>query len=265
MRREDDIDQRTARTVAAFLNRPGDQFLEGNQLPLMWQMFYFLDRPAQSALGLDGHPAGANATPEGYRRMFAGGRVHADRGLVVGDHAIATTATISDEQRQGRSGSLRFVCQRTTIEVDGDVALVDERDIVYIPMPAVTSASADQPVRRPVEHQEPTRTASVKVNSTLLFRFSALTYNAHRIHYDRDYTREVENHPGLVVHGPLQALLMAELATLVQPMIRTFSYRLVSPLHENDGLNVRAAAGKPGSAWIESNDERTTATATFIG
>ncbi|WP_229054614.1 MaoC family dehydratase N-terminal domain-containing protein [Aeromicrobium sp. Leaf350] len=214
--------------------------VEGDALPLLWHFAYFLPRPAQHELAPDGHVNVGFPTPPraGLRRMFAGGRVRLERGLRVGDEAVARTAVASSTEKQGRHGPMTLVTTRTTTSVGDDVALVDDRDIVYLesaPAGGAAAGASSTPV-------EPTGDAvrSVDVDPTLLFRYSALTYNAHRIHYDREYARDVEGHPGLVVHGPLQAVLMAELATGLEPDASTFAYRLTSPLHEGRGLHVVA-------------------------
>ena len=248
--RTDRIDERTARAVASFLDLPLDDIAEGGRLPLMWHLFYFLAYPPQSQIGVDGHPSVGEATPLGTRRMFAGGRVVSQPGLRIGDSVTAVTAVAADTTRQGSSGLLRFVTHRTLFgPPEGEPTLVDERDIVYIPL-ASSPPSPPEPAQNdratsvPQDALSADTYRSVEVDPTLLFRFSALTYNAHRIHYDREYARDVEGYPGLVVHGPLQAVLMAGLAEERwrggSPM--RFSYRLVAPLFENEGLFVTATA-----------------------
>ena len=241
MKRRDTFDERTAQAIAGFLDLAPAEFVFGRNLPMMWHQFYFLDRPAQRELGVDGHPTTGTRTPPGMRRMFAGGKVTALRELKIGDTADATTVLVSDETRQGRSGSLRFVKYRTLISVDRELCLVDERDIVYLPL----STPVSSPRTESIENRglKPDACLDFTVDSAFLFRFSALTYNAHRIHYDRDYARDVEGYPGLVVHGPLQALLMAEFATRHRLVRRPapqweFAYRLQAPLFEHDGCQV---------------------------
>ena len=121
---------------------------------------------------------------------------------------------------------------RTEVSQGGQVVIAEEQDLVY------REAGADSPARSGPIVAAAGRDRAVTVDPVLLFRFSALTYNAHRIHYDREYAR-AEGYPGLVVHGPLQALLMAELARSREPA--EYSYRLVAPLYEDQGLVVSAA------------------------
>jgi 3-methylfumaryl-CoA hydratase len=206
------------------------------ELPLLWHWVYLLERPPQAVLGPDGHPA-RDAIPvppgPGLRRMFAGGRVSRTGPLRLSAEATRRTWQADSAVKQGRTGPLHFVTVRTEISQGGQVAISEEQDLVY------REATASSPPRS-AQFEPPaggTRDWTIEVNPVLLFRFSALTYNAHRIHYDREYARG-EGYPGLVVHGPLQALLMAELARREAP--REYSYRLVAPLFEGQGLIVSA-------------------------
>ena len=231
----------------------------GQELPLLWHWVYLLDRPPQAILGVDGHPArDAIPTPPGpgLRRMFAGGRVSRHGPLRIGAEATRRTWQASSVRKQGRSGPLHFVTVRTEISQGGQVVITEEQDLVYrehAPAPAPAPAPQSQPP--PVGPRD----WPVEVNPVLLFRFSALTYNAHRIHYDRDYAR-AEGYPGLLVHGPLQALLMAELARPELPARCDYAYRLVAPLFDEQGLIVSAAA-EEGGVRVTARDSagRTTA------
>ena len=227
-----------AEALAGLLGVPG---LEADAaLPLLWHWVYLLDRPPQAILGADGHPArDAIPTPpgRGLRRMFAGGRVSQHGPLCTGAEATRRTWQASSAGKQGRSGPLHFVTVRTEISQGGQVVITEEQDLVYrepTPGPPAPARAPDPQAppsapnpQPPPDAQAPpagARDWPVEVNPVLLFRFSALTYNAHRIHYDRDYAR-AEGYPGLLVHGPLQALLMAELA---RPELRR-AVRLLLP------------------------------------
>jgi 3-methylfumaryl-CoA hydratase len=210
----------------------------GEELPLLWHWVYLLDRPPQDVLGPDGHQArGGMPIPPGpgLRRMFAGGRVWRHGELRIGAEATRRTWQASSARKQGRSGPLVFVTVRTEISQGGSraqVVITEEQDLVY------REPGANGPARSARIVAVTGRDRTVTVDPVLLFRFSALTYNAHRIHYDRDYAR-AEGYPGLVVHGPLQALLMAGLAGAGAGA--EYSYRLVAPLYEDQGLVVSAA------------------------
>jgi 3-methylfumaryl-CoA hydratase len=223
-----------ARALAGLLGVPEP----GEELPLLWHLVYLLDRPPQDALGPDGHQArGGMPVPPGpgLRRMFAGGRVWRHGALRIGAEATRRTWQASSARKEGRSGPLVFVTVRTEVSQGGSVVITEEQDLVY------REPGANGPARSAQIVAAAGQDRTVTVDPVLLFRFSALTYNAHRIHYDREFAR-AEGYPGLVVHGPLQALLMAELARSRGPAGSEFSYRLVAPLYEDEGLIVSAAA-----------------------
>ena len=211
-------------------------------LPLLWHWVYLLDRPPQAILGPDGHPArDAVPTPPGpgLRRMFAGGRLSRHGPLRLGEQATRRTWQASSASKRGRSGPLHFVTVRTEISQGGQVVITEEQDLVYREPAPADGTPAPSPELEP---QPPagSRDWRVEVDPVLLFRFSALTYNAHRIHYDRDFAR-AEGYPGLLVHGPLQALLMAELARPELPALCDYAYRLIAPLFDEQGLIVSAS------------------------
>jgi 3-methylfumaryl-CoA hydratase len=236
-----------AEALAGLLGVPGSA--DGQGLPLLWHWVYLLDRPPQAVLGTDGHRAhGGIPVPPGpgRRRMFAGGRVTQHAPLRTGAAASRRTWEASSAEKHGRTGALLFVTVRSEISQDGRVVIAEEQDIVYREAPGAPARPAPSPAgTAPAPASPASRDWPVAVDPVLLFRFSALTYNAHRIHYDRDYARQVEGYPGLVVHGPLQALLMAELARHVTtlPGACEYSYRLVAPLFEGQGLIVSATVG----------------------
>jgi 3-methylfumaryl-CoA hydratase len=232
-----------AQALAGLLGGPGPG--PQGELPLLWHWVYLLDRPPQAVLGPDGHPArGGIPVPPGpgLRRMFAGGRVSRHGPLRLGAEATRRTWQASSARKQGRSGSLHFVTVRTEISQGGQVVITEDQDLVYRePGPPAPARSAEfSPASSGQPPSDGHRDRVVHVDPVLLFRFSALTYNAHRIHYDREYARG-EGYPGLVVHGPLQALLMAELARPQLAALCEYSYRLVAPLFEDQGLVVSAA------------------------
>ena len=221
-------------------------------LPPLWHIVYLLERPRQSDLGLDGHPRNGIPAPPGpgFARMFAGGRLTTRRPLRIGLPATRTTWLASSEHKTGRSGPLTFMTVRSTIEQDGAVSIVEESDIVYraARRESVTSRPATQ-AALPQSTDEPIVAAvEIDANPALLFRFSALTYNAHRIHYDRDFAVS-EGHPDLLVHGPLQALLMTEALRRAGVSFQDvqFSYRLVAPALARQ--RITAGATPHGSGW----------------
>ncbi len=226
----DSMDVGPASALAGVLGRPYDRAA----LPELWHLVYLLDRPPHTALGPEGHPVHGIPEPPrpGMRRMFAGGRVRTYQPLRLNEPATRTIRVADIRQRTGRAGELTIVTARSRIEQGGRLAVIDEQDIVYR---EPTRLPPGKDTRLP---DDATRTA-IGVDSALLFQFSALTYNAHRIHYDVDYCRTVEDYDNLVVHGPLQALLMVSAArALLAEAGSTFSYRLVAPLTLGQGLQI---------------------------
>ena len=253
----DRIDTDRARALAGLLDLDGRLVREGDVLRPMWQVAYLLPRPAQADLGPDGHPRTQRGAE--VRRMFAGGRLTLRPGLRFGRDVTAHEEVVAEREKLGTAGRMVFVTSRTTVSCDGVVSLVDERDVVYLegarPRPSTRAGHRDElPMQGP--------RGGVDLDPTLLFRFSALTYNAHRIHYDARYARETEGYPGLVVHGPLQALLMAEAATteLVGPLGTAisdpvqFDYRLVEPLFLGQGLVVSTTLTSTAEAAVKVSD-----------
>ncbi|WP_027862642.1 MaoC family dehydratase N-terminal domain-containing protein [Marmoricola sp. URHB0036] len=230
--------------LADLLDVPLPDLAGGEGLPLTWHWVYLLDRPRQQDLAEDGHPVrnAVLAPPRpGLRRMWAGGSVRTVAPLRVGAEATRRTAVVDTSEKDGRSGRLTFVTVGHTILQHGEVAIEERQHIVYRESAGAPSGETDE--MRPLPRWEVGRDEwSIRVTPTLLFRFSALTCNAHRIHYDRDYARHHEGYPGLVVHGPLQAVAMAEAARrsgVTNSPGTLFEYRLVAPLFERQGLVAR--------------------------
>jgi 3-methylfumaryl-CoA hydratase len=237
-----------ARALGALLGVSVPDLGQGEGLPLLWHWVYLLDRPAQADLGPDGYPLRGSiaAFPGlGRRRMWGGGRIRANGLLRCGDLATKRSRVRSVQEKQGRSGKLTFINVEHQILQRDQVIIDEQQDIVY----REAARPAGQPPA-PAAEGPPARPAgaawTIEVSPTLLFRFSALTYNAHRIHYDRDYAMQVEGYPGLLTHGPLQALAMAEAARAAgyrgdQHAGRLhFDYRLTAPLFDYQGMVVSA-------------------------
>lgn len=242
-----------------------DTAVRQDVLPPMWHQTHLLERPAQRDLGPDGHPVhGIPAPPgPGRKRMFAGGRVDTHRPLFVGRKATRTTWVAHTEEKTGRSGALTFVTVRSEYTQDGEVAVAEEADIVYrasgSTVPATPGSLDDPPFPAPTQPS-----LTLCADERMLFRFSALTYNAHRIHYDLAWAR-LEGYDGLVVHGPLQAIMLAELARRhrVDLVGRRFSYRLVAPMTGTQTFTV-AAAPDGLDTGAEARDVHGTVTAVSV-
>lgn len=238
--------------LAATLDRNEPELMSGNAagaaIPLGWHWLYFLDAKPASELGPDGHPRRGGFLPPIPlpRRMWAGGRLEFVRPLRVGETIRRDSEIVSIESKQGRSGALVFVTVRHLVHAGGALAVREEHDIVYRDMPR---ANEPMPAARPAPAHAPWR-REIQADPVLLFRFSALTFNGHRIHYDLDYATREEHYPGLVVHGPLQTLLMLDLCRRQQASrpVRTLDYRAVHPIFHTERFTVNGHPGVDGSS-----------------
>ena len=215
-----------------------------DELPTLWHWIHLLEKRPHADLGPDGHPTfGIPAPPgPGRKRMFAGGRVSTYAPLVFGRPATRTTWVAQTKEKQGSTGPLTFVTVRNEFTQGGRLAIVDENDIVYR-TPGSNLATVAGTLQDQLEPAPREPALTLTADETLLFRFSALTYNAHRIHYDHNWVRE-EGYSDLVVHGPLQALMMGELIRRSGDGLvgRQFTYRLVSPMIGPQTFTVLAGA-----------------------
>ena len=212
---------------------------DGQPLPLPWHWFYFLPRAAQSLLDADGHPQrGGFLPPIPYpRRMFAGARITVHQPLRVALPALREGTIRDVVLKSGKSGSLAFVTVAYRFLQQGVLCLEEEQDIVY--RESGGRVAAPQPVTLPAL-PEGCWSRTLQPDTRLLFRFSALTFNAHRIHYDRRYATQVEGYPGLVVHGPLTAVLLADLVTRGTGALslKHFSFRARSAFYLGDRITL---------------------------
>ncbi|RDD72020.1 FAS1-like dehydratase domain-containing protein [Paracoccus versutus] len=210
------------------------------------------------AIGADGHPQRGGFLPAVPlpRRMWAGGRLEFLDPIRVGDRVTRLSRIEDVRLKQGSSGPLCFVTVRHQVSTPRGPAINERQDIVY--RGAETGAAPAKPaVPPPGPRAEWSR--SVMADPVLLFRYSALTFNGHRIHYDRAYATGEEGYPGLVVHGPLQATLLLTLAGELRGMPKTFDFRGTSPLFDGAALTVNAAPSEAGlELWIAGADGRTT-------
>lgn len=212
------------RLAATFEVRPP---AEGEELPWLWHWCFFDDCAQQSGLGPDGHPTLGTFMPpaHGRNRMWAGSRVNFLNPLHVGATARRLTTIKHIEEKHGRTGSLLFVTLAHEVWEGELLCLREEQDIVYRE-PSLPKVTAGDPV---IETQW---VESVVPDPLLLFRYSALSFNAHRIHYDWPYVTETEGYPGLVVHGPLTATMNLAAFARANPLARMkyFSFRGIRPL-----------------------------------
>ncbi|MBC6959105.1 MAG: acyl-CoA dehydrogenase [Lautropia sp.] len=231
-RRSDVVTATPVAALSATLDRDDPEPLPGTELSPLWHWMYFAPLVRQSGIGADGHPKRGGFLPPVPlpRRMWAGGRLEFHRPLRVGDEITRESRIADVRGKAGRSGSLVFVVVRHEIADARGPAITEEHDIVYRDDPAPGVAA---PEPRPA----PAGAAfarEIVPDPVLLFRYSALTFNGHRIHYDRSYATGVEGYPGLVVHGPLIATLLLDLLRreLPRTRVRRFEFRAVRPLFD---------------------------------
>jgi len=242
MQTSDDLIPATAQRLAATLGL-GGTFDVGATLPPLWQWLYFNEWPSTAELGPDGHPLEGQFLPPipARRRMFAGGRVTMTAPLTLGTLTERTSRVTAVKVKAGRTGELLFVTVRHEYGADGKIAVAEEQDIVYRSDSGVPAAM--ERVSEPLAESPAPWTTRPITTATLLFRFSALTANAHRIHYDEPYATAVEGYPALVVHGPLLAVYMAELVRSRVPGRATigFQFRLNKPVFVGDAIEVQGS------------------------
>jgi 3-methylfumaryl-CoA hydratase len=246
------VDPWPAAAFADLIGTAPPRLEPGDPLPPLWHWFYLLDHPAQAEIGADGHPAAGPFLPPipGRRRMFAGGRLRLDAPISFGTVLSSRSHVAEVSVKSGRSGDLAFVTVRHELAVGKTPVGVEEQDVVYRSEPegAVPRAVLRPPGDGPVAAGE--WRSELATDPVLLFRFSALTYNGHRIHYDRSYATQCEGYPDLVVHGPLLALLALELPRIHAPeqVVRSFRYRLTRPAFLPARL---VSVGRPRAASAE--------------
>lgn len=241
------------RALTATLDEKDPDPRRGDVLPPLWHWLYFLDAAPQSKIGPDGHAERGDFLPPVPlpRRMWAGSRFVFDgQPLRVGQDIRRVSRIKSVEPKTGSTGSMVFVTVEHTVSGPDGPAFVEEHDIVY--------REAAQPGEKPRPPKpaptDATWTRRLLADPVVLFRFSALTFNGHRIHYDQPYVTGTEGYPGLIVHGPLMGLLQVELARRTHPdrVPASFEFRALSPVFGGATLTVGARREGDGSVttWV---------------
>ena len=228
----------------------------GAEIAALAHWLYFLPTVRQSEIGADGHAKRGSFLPPVPlpRRMWAGGRFEFLQPLRVGDEVERTSRIMRVDAKNGRSGPLVFVTVRHEINNALGLAITEEHDIVYRDV-AAPGAPAPVPVRAPTDE---TFGRVIAPDAVMLFRYSALTFNGHRIHYDRPYASEVEGYPGLIVHGPLIATLLVDLLQRERPQakLRRFAFTAVRPTFDIHRFEVcgRDVDGHTVSLWARDHE-----------
>lgn len=262
---KDTLHTQPARFMQATIGR--EPTLEtGDALPPLWHWLYFLEAKPLRELGRDGHPKKGGFLPPVAlpRRMWAGGRFEFHAAIPLGTQACKRSTIKHIAEKNGRSGALCFVTVLHEVFLeDGTLALIEEHDIVYREDPR-----PDAP--KPVPEMAPTGadvSEIVTPSQVILFRYSALTFNGHRVHYDVDYARTVEGYDGLVFHGPLTATLLIDLAQRIMgTAAKTFEFRGLAPLAGMAPFHIEGNRnGNTLTLWARRHDgaKAMQATATF--
>ena len=255
-----------ARTQAllAALERPAN-LTDGEVMPPLFHWLHFWDPKPPSETGPDGHPARGGFLPPVTlpRRMWAGGQVEFIRPLRLGEE-VRKVSTIADvQEKTGRTGSLIFVTVRHELSGPDGLAIRERQDLVYrepAPQAAATAPPPAEPPPTPEWREE------LQPDPVLLFRYSALTLNSHRIHYDRPYAIEAEGYDGLVVHGPLQATLLMALAARTVGAVARLDYRAMNPALDLNPLSVCGRRTDDGAEfWTEQLGRRSMAGTLVLG
>ncbi|MEJ7137438.1 FAS1-like dehydratase domain-containing protein [Amphibiibacter pelophylacis] len=255
--------------LSATFDRSTERPAEGTPLPALWHWLYFLPLHRQSEIGPDGHAKRGGFLPPVPlpRRMWAGSQFHFHQPLRIGDAMTRTSTIDSVTEKQGRTGTLVFVKVRHEICRNGetDIALTEFHDIVY------------REAARPDDVASPPKAAPGTAiwqkhwvpDDVLLFRYSALTFNGHRIHFDRKYVTSVEGYPGLVVHGPMVATLLLDLLRDHRPdaVVASYEFRAVRPLFDIHPFNVCCEPqpdGRTFRLWAQDHEGWLTMEATAV-
>jgi 3-methylfumaryl-CoA hydratase len=246
------------RALAAALDRDDPVPREGDEVPPGWHWLYFLPTPRQSEVGADGgNPTGGDFLPPVPldRRMWAGSRIRWNFPLRVGRAYTRTSRIVAVDVKAGRRGPLVFVQVRNEFTDEAGIAIQEDRDIVYRDL-SRPGEVAPAPEHAPVTCDW---SRELRADPVFLFRYSALTFNGHRIHYDRPYATGIEGYPGLLVHGPLLATLLLDLLRRSVPKARvaSFTFRALRPVFDHTPFRVCGAWLESGSRvrlWITPGD-----------
>ena len=267
---QDRIQAFPANALAATLDRDDPEYLAGMPLPPLWHWLHFVKVFKLCEAGYDGHPALGGFLPPVPlpRRMWAGSRLQFFAPMRIGRELTKKSTVTSVESKHGRGGDLVFVTVRHEIFDGNDVCLDEEHDIVYRAPPE----PGDPPLKLRPTPDSSDFSRSIHPDPVLLFRYSALTFNGHRIHYDQPFCTENEGYEGLVVHGPLLATLLLDLLRRERPdaEVTAFEFRALAPVFDAHDFSVHGASGDDPSKfrlWVRRHDGELAmdATATVAG
>jgi 3-methylfumaryl-CoA hydratase len=255
-RDEDEITLSAVQRLAATLDRDPTTFRRGSEMPESWYAILFAPVARESTLQPDGHLQTGDFLPplHGTRRMFAGRRTKFIQPLKIGDMVSRVSTVTCAEPKTGRTGPFTLVTVRHEISGPSGLALTEEQDIVY--RAAVEAGTVAAQKAAALATDKPTWSTPIELDPVLVFRYSALTFNAHRIHYDLPYARDVEGYPALVMNGGLTALLLIETARPYLPRpIAAYAARAISPLFVGQRVAFSGRlAGDAAALWASGPD-----------
>ena len=263
-REEDEVTLGAVRRLAATLDQDPGVYHRGSDMPESWYAILFGSTAQQGTLGRDGHPVTGDFLPplHNTRRMFAGRRVRFHQPLRVGDRVERVSTVTRAEAKTGRSGAFTLLTIVHQLNAGAGMAVTEEQDVVYreavasgsSPPAAAAAAKPERPAAP--ERDKPDWSRTVTPDPVLLFRYSALTFNAHRIHYDLPYTRDVEGYPALIVNGGLTALLLVETARAHLPArIAGYDARAMHPLFIGHSVTFNGRiSGETAELWACAAD-----------
>lgn len=251
------ITDTTLKAMSATLGKESPENMEFDQVPPLWHWLFFLELAPWHRLAGDGHQRRGDFLPpvELPRRMWAGSDLQFNKPLTVGKQARRDSRIQSIEEKQGRTGKLVFVSVNHEIYCADNLAISETQNIVYREAAKKTESLTAQAAPDNADFKR-----TITPDPLLLFRYSALTFNAHRIHYDRPYATETEGYPGLVVHGPLLATLLVDLLATQYPResLQSFEFRALKPVFDLAAFQVCGNApdseGK-SQLWISGSDQ----------
>ena len=255
------------RALSATLDRDDPAPEDGSAVPALWHWLYFLPHARQSEIGPDGHARRGGFLPPVPlpRRMWAGGRLQWHAPLAVGDAMRRVSRIESVTHKSGRSGEMVFVLVRHEVHGPSGLALSEEHDIVY--RAAARRGDPVPPPQQPPLAGQAAWSRTIVPDDVLLFRYSALTFNGHRIHYDHRYVTQVEGYPGLIVHGPLIATLLLDLLRrrVQGARVVAFDFKALRPTFDLHPFSVHGKPREDGRTidlWAQDHEGLLTMQAT---
>lgn len=252
----DYLNQRPLAMMQALLNQDNKNLAE---LPHLYHWLYFVPIVNNEQLAEDGHPQkGGFLPPIPFpKRMWAGSRLQFLKNISVNQEIKRESEIVKIEFKQGKSGDMYFVTVKHSIFADDQLAIVEEQDIVYRDASNQVQSRPATTAPATIEAKPFSYKKQFPINTTSLFRYSALTFNSHKIHYDRPYAMQEEGYPGLVVHGPFLATLLIHFFKQDYPTktIQSFNFRAVNPVFDFNEFSICGDVGTDqAELWIEKSD-----------